>query len=147
MNQIGRNKMKYDHSMQSVGGGGGGAGNDLFESRHSDVRSPNMPHHHHPHSHHSNANGLNNGGLANNMNMNNGMGAGGNNSNSGQNQHHDQMSAMMNMFNPMMAAFIQQLASQSNILPPNAIDSAHNGAPNATGIVEYLFKNVTCLKN
>ncbi|CAF0983752.1 unnamed protein product [Brachionus calyciflorus] len=32
----------------------------------------------------------------------------------------DQMAVMMNMFNPMMAAFIQQLASQSNIMPQNA---------------------------
>jgi hypothetical protein len=123
--------MKYDHSMHAVGGG---AGNDLFESRHSDVRSPNMPHHHHPHphGHHSNGSGLNN---VNNNNMNNGMGmgagsGGGSNNN---NNNHDQMSAMMSMFNPMMAAFIQQLASQSNILPPNAIDSTHNGAPNPTG--------------
>ena len=33
--------------------------------------------------------------------------------------NNDQMAAMMNMFNPMMAAFIQQLASQSNIVPQN----------------------------
>ena len=47
------------------------------------------------------------------------------NSNAGGAGSNDQMSAMMNMFNPMMAAFIQQLASgagiQGNGAEPNGV--------------------------
>ena len=62
-------------------------------SRHNDVRSPNMP-----------------------------PGPVGNNSQGGAGSN-DQMNAMMNMFNPMMAAFIQQLASgiQPNGAEPNGV--------------------------
>ena len=102
MGQI-RNKKIYDHSFHSGGSGnglGGAGANDLYESRHNDVRSPSMHHHHH---------GLI-GGVGNGLGSNNGLGMNG--------QSHDQMNAMMSMFNPMMAAFIQQLAS--GIQPPNA---------------------------
>lgn len=98
MGQI-RNKKMYDHSFHS-GGSGNGLGADLYESRHNDVRSPSMHHHHH---------GLI-GGVGNGLGSNNGLGMNG--------QSHEQMNAMMSMFNPMMAAFIQQLAS--GIQPPNA---------------------------
>jgi hypothetical protein len=41
----------------------------------------------------------------------------GSNGNSSSGQSYDQMNAMMSMFNPMMAAFIQQLAQQTNSQP------------------------------
>ncbi len=88
--------MKYDHSFHSGGGNGNAGGNDPYESRHNDVRSPSMHHHHHGGLVSGNGNGLG---------SNNGIGMNGNH------QSHEQMNAMMSMFNPMMAAFIQQLTS------------------------------------
>ena len=76
---------------------------DVYDTRPHDIRSPNMSHHHHH--------------------------------NSGQNTHHghqshEQMSAMMNMFNPMLAAFMQQLASGMQPAASQSIDP-HGGAPPA----------------
>lgn len=115
MGQI-RNKMKYDHTFHSSGGNASIGGSDLYESRHNDVRSPSMHHHH-----------------------SGGAGLGANNGMNGSHQSHEQMNAMMSMFNPMMAAFIQQLASgiqpnssQSVIDPNGHVNGAslgHHHAP------------------
>lgn len=74
---------------------------DSFERR-NDIRSPNVS------VNFKNHNNLNN---VHNKNFGN----------------KDQIAAMMNMFNPMMAAFIQQLATQSNIMPQGPMD-VHNSA-------------------
>jgi TAR DNA-binding protein 43 len=93
--------------------------NDLYESRHNDVRSPNMPPPPPPPpAQHHNGNG------AGMMSGSNGIAP------------NDQMNAMMNMFNPMMAAFIQQLASQT--MPPNSQDGGSNGAAAAAAAVASM---------
>lgn len=95
---------------------------DLYD-RHNDIRSPNMaPHFNHHPSHHP-------------LGGSNGLAGANGPANSFANN--EQMSAMMNMFNPMMAAFIQQLASQSNILPPNA-QSAMDAHSNTAAVMAAL---------
>lgn len=100
-------------SMYKGGRSGGGpprskmnkhdhSGNDLYDSR----RSPNMPPHHHQQQHQQ---------QMPQQSMNGSSG-----------QNYDQMNAMMSMFNPMMAAFIQQLATQTNMVPSNS-QSIDNG--------------------
>ena len=80
-------------------------------------RSPNMP----PHQ---------NGGGG----SGNGGGPGG--------QNFEQMNAMMSMFNPMMAAFIQQLATQTNIMPPNGQSNLdQNGNPGLGGGGHHQWSN------
>ena len=95
-----RNKMKYDSYNSLVGV-------DSYEPRH-DIRSPGIRHHHHHHSANNSLNGPNSLG-----NVSQGH------------QTHDQMNAMMNMLNPMMAAFIQQLAN--GIQPPIPNIGMENG--------------------
>ena len=77
---------------------------DVYEARQHDIRSPNVAQSHHHH-HHNSSQGAHH-----------------------PHQSHEQMSAMMNMFNPMIAAFMQQLASGMQPTPSQSIE-AHNGAP------------------
>ena len=84
---------------------------DLYDTRQHDIRSPqNMPQSHHHHHHHNSTQGTHH-----------------------THQSHEQMSAMMNMFNPMIAAFMQQLASgmQPNAASQSAIDAQAHVAPPA----------------
>lgn len=76
-----------------------------------------------------------------------------NNSNSAMNSisnknfgNKDQLSAMMNMFNPMMAAFIQQLATQSNMMPQAQMDihkknPSHHHNPMSSGVPAPIWTN------
>ena len=77
-------------------------GSDLYDSR----RSPNMTPHQNHHSRHHHQQQQQHQQPQQNMNGSSG-------------QNYDQMNAMMSMFNPMMAAFIQQLATQTNMMPSN----------------------------
>lgn len=121
-------KLKYEHHMHP-----GNGSESMYDSRHRDVRSPNMAPHppppHHHHHHHVAGNGVSNmPGMATLNTM-----SSGNHPQQQQHHHpqsHEQMSAMMNMFNPMMAAFIQQLANgmQPTSAPQSGVEVAHNGS-------------------
>jgi RNA recognition motif-containing protein len=116
-------RMKYDHAPHSFNEhshhGGRHHQSPYDSTRHHDVRSPNMPpvpvppppHHH----------GANNGPGAPPQSQNAPNG--------------DQMNAMMNMFNPMMAAFLQQLATQSNLSQSPMDNSGPNNGPLGNGPV------------
>lgn len=108
-----RSKSKYDsHSMHS--------GDSMYEGRHHEMRQSGAGHHHHHHHSHHGGSGAGSGaGLI-------GSGSGGSGG-GGHHQNIDSMSAMMNMFNPMMAAFIQQLAN--GIQPPNGSQSGGLDVP------------------
>lgn len=111
-----RSKMKYDS------GHGGSHSIDLYDTRQHDMRSSSSSHHHH----HHHSGGSQGGGGGSNANNGATTGSG---SHHGHHQQHDQMSAMMNMFNPMMAAFIQQLANGMQPTPAQSALDSHNGAP------------------
>lgn len=120
---------KYDQNAMDTSNIG-----DMYD-RHNDLRSSNIPPHfaHHP-GHHHNGQNMQLSGM-NGSNSLGGSGGGGNGF-----ANNDQMSAMINMFNPMMAAFIQQLASQQNILPPNAqsaMDAHNNNAAAAMAALAH----------